>query len=240
MEAARANLTFLLTELRVDGRLQRSWQSAGGARHLAVAEDYAALVGALLTAAELDNAAWLEPALALATDLQRLFADPASGGVFTTGTDAEALVVRPQDFFDNATPSENSLAADALLRLAAVTGDDSRADGTRRLLAFLGPTLAEHPTAFGLMLGAYERALVPPVEVAIVGPDPALRTVWARRVLGHGVGVRSTDGSGAAPTPLLEGRPYDGTTRAYVCEGFACRAPVTGAAELDAALDAVL
>ncbi len=241
MDAARANLRFLLDTLRrADGRLLRTWQADGGARNLAVAEDYAALTGALLTAAEFDDVTWLEDARAVAADLVRYFADPASGGVFTTGTDAEPLVVRPQDFFDNATPSENSLAADALLRLGAVTGDHGLVDEPRRLLALLGPTMAQHPGAFGFLLGAYERALTPAVEVAIVGPDRDLVATWAERVTAQGVGVRAPEGGDASLTPLLADRPYDGTTRAYVCEGFTCRAPVTDVDGLRAALDAVL
>ncbi len=241
MDAARTNLRFLLDHLRPDGRLLRSWQADGGARHLAVAEDYAALVGALVTAAEYDDVAWLEDAVVLAEELRELFSDPASGGFFTTGVDAESLIIRPQDFFDNATPSENSLAADALLRLAAVTGDDRHAADTRRMLAMLGPAMTQYPTSFGMLLGAYERALTPPVEVAIVGPDIALRTVWARRVTAHGVGVRSPEGRDAALSPLLADRPYDGSTStAYVCEHFTCRAPVRDAAALTGALDAVL
>ena len=58
----------------------------------------------------------------VADDLLRLFADSERGGVFTTGTDAEQLIVRPKDIQDNATPCENSLAANGLLRLAALTG----------------------------------------------------------------------------------------------------------------------
>ncbi|MGZ4796863.1 MAG: thioredoxin domain-containing protein [Acidimicrobiia bacterium] len=239
MEAARTNLDFLLRTLRPDGRLLRSWQADGGARNLAVAEDYGALIGALVTAAELDDVRRLEDAVVLAVELRELFSDAASGGFYTTGEDAEPLVVRPQDFFDNATPSENSLAADALLRLAAVTGDEALASDTRRMLGLLGPALTQYPTSFGMLLGAYERALSPPLEVAIVGPDPALRTEWARRVTPNGVGVRSPDGSGAPLSPLLADRPYDGVTRVYVCEHFACRAPVETVADLATALDAV-
>jgi uncharacterized protein YyaL (SSP411 family) len=176
----------------------------------------------------------------LADELRELFADPASGGFFTTGSDSEPLIVRPQDFYDNATPSENSLAADALLRLAAVTGDETHAADVRRMLAMLGPAMAQYPTAFGMLLGAYERALTPPIEVAIVGPDPALRTVWAGRVTAHGVGVRSPEGAHAGLSPLLADRPYDGTTTAYVCEHFTCRAPVHDTTGLTDALDAVL
>jgi uncharacterized protein YyaL (SSP411 family) len=240
MEAARANLRFLLDHLRPEGRLLRSWQADGGARHLAVAEDHGALIGALVTAAEYDDVAWLEDAVVLADKLRDLFADPASGGFFTTGSDAEELIVRPQDFFDNATPSENALAADALLRLSAVTGDDTHAADTRRMLAMLGPAMTQYPTSFGMLLGAYERALTPAIEVAIVGPDHALRTAWARRVTAHGVGVRSPEGAHAALSPLLTDRPYDGTSTAYVCEHFACRAPVHDADALEDALDAVL
>jgi hypothetical protein len=240
MDAARVNLRFLLDRLRPEGRLLRSWQADGGARHLAVAEDYAALGGALVTAAEYDDVAWLEDAVVLADELRDLFSDPASGGFFTTGSDAETLIVRPQDFFDNATPSENSLAADALLRLAAVTGDDVHATDTHRMLAMLGPAMTQYPTSFGMLLGAYERALTPPVEVALVGPDVALRTVWARRVTAHGVGVRSPEGGHAGLSPLLADRPYEGTSTAYVCEHFACRAPVHDATALEDALDAVL
>ncbi len=240
MDVARTNLRFLLAELREDGRLLRSWQADGGARHLAYAEDYAALIGALVTAAEHDDVHWLAPAIELADELHRLFSDDESGGFFTTGTDAEALIVRPQDFFDNATPSENSLAADALLRLAAVTGDERHARGTHRLLALLGPGMTQHPTAFGFLLGAYERALTPAVEVVIVGPDRSLSTAWAKQVTPNGVGVRSADGTGADLTPLLSARTFDGETRAYVCENFACRMPVSNVDAFETTLRSVL
>ena len=132
MEAARTNARFLLRELRRDdGRLLRSWQE-GRANLLAYAEDYAAMLEALLTLAELDDVAWLAEARTVADELVRLFADDDRGGFFTTGADAEALIVRPKDSQDNATPSENSLAADGLLRLAALTGDtDAAARGER-------------------------------------------------------------------------------------------------------------
>ncbi len=240
MDAARANLEFLLRELRPHGRLLRSWQSAGGARHLGYAEDYAALIGALVTMAEHDDVRWLAPAIELASELVDLFADDESGGFFTTGTDAEPLIVRPQDFFDNATPAENSLAADALLRLSAVTGNAEWSSRAERLLGFLGPAMTQYPTSFGMLLGAYERALTPAIEVAMVGPDRALSTAWAQRVIPNGVGVRSADGGGEDLTPLLADRPFDGTTRAYVCENFACRQPVDSAAALDALLNQVL
>src|SRR5262249_12786685 len=110
MEAARTNARFLFTEMRrADGRLLRIWPgddpgSAPGAP--ACADDYAALAGALVTLAELDDVAWLDAARAVACDLVRLFADDQGGGFFSTGSDAESLIVRPKDTQDNATPSD--------------------------------------------------------------------------------------------------------------------------------------
>ncbi|HXY93516.1 MAG TPA: thioredoxin domain-containing protein, partial [Acidimicrobiia bacterium] len=145
MEAARVNARFLLRELRRDdGRLLRSWQD--GRAHLpAYAEDYAALVEALVTLAEVDDVTWLGEARSVADDLVRLFADDDNGGVFTTGSDADALIVRPKDYQDNATPSENSLAADGLLRLGALTGDPAYEERAARWIRTMAPLLGDHP-----------------------------------------------------------------------------------------------
>ena len=246
MDAARTNARFLLRELRRDdGRLLRSWQD-GRANLLAYAEDHGALLEALLTLAEVDDVAWLADARAVADDLVRLFADDERGGFFTTGTDAEALIVRPKDSQDNATPSENSLAADGLLRLAALTGDADAAARAERWVATLAPVLGEYPSAFAFLLEALARVVRPPIEVAVVGAadDPAraalvdeLRT----RLLPGAVRVVAEPGSGAELTPLLADRAtVDGRATAYVCEHFACRLPVTDEKDLRAQLDALV
>jgi uncharacterized protein YyaL (SSP411 family) len=245
MEAARTNAHFLLRELRrADGRLLRSWQD-GRANLLAYAEDYAALLEALLTLAELDDVQWLVEARTIADDLVALFADDERGGFFTTGADADALIVRPKDFQDNATPSENSLAADGLLRLAGFTGDTDAARRAEAWLASLAPVLGEHPTAFAFLLEALQRIVRPPLEVAIVGDDGSARRalvdVLRGRVLPGTVQVTTTPGVGAELTPLLADRvPIDGLPAAYVCERFACRLPLTDPDALRAELDELL
>ncbi len=246
MDAARTNARFLLAELRrADGRLLRSWQ-AGRANLLAYAEDYAALLGALLTLAEVDDVAWLDDARSVADGLVALFADDDRGGFFTTGIDAEALIVRPKDYQDNATPSENSLAADGLLRLAALTGDAAAAQRAERWISTMAPVLGEHPTAFAYLLEALERVVRPPLEVAVVGDagDPgrdALVAELRRRLLPGAVRVTAAPGDGADLTPLLADRPtLEGRATAYVCERFACRTPVTDPGALRGQLDAAL
>jgi uncharacterized protein YyaL (SSP411 family) len=246
LRAAHENVAFLLASMRRDdGRLLRSWQD-GRAGILAFAEDYAALVEALLTLAELDDVEWLREARHVADEMLRLFADDELGGVFTTGTDAESLIVRPKDYQDNATPSENSLAANALLRLSALTGEQHYGDAARRWLGALGPVLADHPTAFAYLLGALDRAVHPSIEVAVVGEpsDPAsaelVREVAGRLVPGS-VLLSAAPGVGTELSPLLQHRDQiEGRPTAYVCRNYACELPVTEPAALRAQLDAAL
>ncbi|MGH9024544.1 MAG: thioredoxin domain-containing protein [Acidimicrobiia bacterium] len=242
MDAARANARFLLASLRrSDGRLLRSWQG-GRANLLAYAEDYGALLGALISLAEVDDITWLTDARSTADGLLDLFGDD-DGGFFTTGRDAEALIVRPVDYQDNAVPAANSLAADGLLRLAALTGEVRYEEPARRVLGRLAAVAIEHPTAFAHLLGVLDRAVTPSLEVAIVGPpdDPgtkALRAEVQSRLLPNAVTVVADAGAGADLTPLLAGRALvDGHATAYVCERFACRLPVTEPDDLRAQLD---
>src|SRR5690242_14511716 len=197
MEAARANGRFLLNQMRRDdGRFLRSWQARaesrpgmgadGRARHLAYAEDYAALLEALLTLAELDEIGWIDDAIEVADELLRLFHDHEAGGFFTTGHDAERLIVRPKDLFDDATPSANALAADGLLRLAALSGRTGYDEPAFEVLRLLSDLLGRHPSAFAFTLEAVERATGRPIEVAVVGErdDAATAALW-RRVVGR-------------------------------------------------------
>jgi hypothetical protein len=183
-------------------------------------------------------------ARAVAAALVEHFADADGTGFFTTGDDAEALIVRPKDVMDNAVPAENSLAGEGLLRLAAFTGEAELARPAFEHLAHLAETMAEHPSAFGFLLVAYERATTPAIEVAIVG-DEAAATPLRREVFGRllPASVVATRADGEAPglTPLLAGRPAaPGSATAYVCEDYACRQPTTRPEELRAQLDAAL
>ncbi|MGI9602014.1 MAG: thioredoxin domain-containing protein [Acidimicrobiales bacterium] len=224
--------TFLIDRLRrADGRWMRSWQAdAGSARHLAYAADYAALVDAFTRLAEATGEArWIIEARRCADALIDLFWDDQRGGVFTTGDDAEALITRPKDLMDNATPSANSLAAVGLLRLATLTGEDryrKRAEATLRLV---GELAREHPLAFGHTLAAIDMAATGITEVVVAGDAPAMVDAVHRHYLPNVV--------------LAWGERYDSplwTDRTdgfgYVCQNYSCQLPVTSANELLAQL----
>jgi hypothetical protein len=248
--AAVRAATFVLEHLRDrSGRLLRSWRD-GEPGVLGYSDDYALMASACLTLYESTfDLAWFEHALALIDDLRRLFADRTSGGYFQTGSDAAALLVRPKELSDNATPSGNSAAADALLRLAAFTGDgDLRTDAVSAL-RLVGGMLARAPSAFGTALCAVDRLAGPHREVAIVGDPGAIDTgllvaeTTSRRFLPNIVlAVAGADDADARRAiPLLRDRPaVGGAATAYVCEGFTCRLPVTDPAALGSQLDEAL
>jgi uncharacterized protein YyaL (SSP411 family) len=222
VDAAVSIAEFLLTNLRrPDGRWLRSWQREAGAKHLAYATDHGALVDAFTRLAEsTGRARWIDEARAAADDLLRLFWDDERGGVFTTGHDAEALIARPKDLQDNATPSANSLAAVSLLRLAALTDEARYRDAGEAILRLVGPIAVEHPAAFGHVLAAVDLAVRGTTEVVIPGAAPDLVATVHRRFLPNTVlawGERYE-------SPLWEGRD-DGM--AYVCRHYVCQLPTT-------------
>ncbi len=226
---------FLCERLRRgDGRWLRSWQAdadggRGAARHLAYASDYGALLdGFLALYSATGRLRWLEEAVAVADGIVELFWDP-EGGVFTTGDDAEALLTRPQELMDNATPSAVSLAAVGFLRLEALTGETRHGEHARTLLRRYGPLAGRHALAFGNLLWAVELEALGVTEVVVTGDRPDLVTTVQRRFLPGAVLAWGERGDG----PLWEGRDEEGPDgRAYVCRDHACRAPATDAATL--------
>ncbi|HET6853022.1 MAG TPA: thioredoxin domain-containing protein, partial [Pyrinomonadaceae bacterium] len=117
-DAARRNAEFVLSNLRQDGVLLRTWKN-GVAKFNGYLEDYAFLIEGLVTLFETTGEfLWLEEARGLTERMIEQFWDKDGGGFFFTGKSHEDLIVRSKDYFDNATPSGNSVAAGALLRLA--------------------------------------------------------------------------------------------------------------------------
>src|SRR5262245_57609654 len=204
-------------------------------------EDHALLADGLLALYEATfEPRWLLEARALADTMLARFWDDAIAGFYDTAADHEALVVRPRDTGDNATPSGNSAAADVLLRLALIFDDATYRERAETVLGGLAPFMARYPTGFGRYLAAAEFALATPKEIALVG-DPAAADMQAlldiifRPLLPNKVVVlrAPSDKPSPIPSPLLEGRTQiDGKATAYVCENYACRLPVTDAASL--------
>jgi uncharacterized protein YyaL (SSP411 family) len=212
-----------------DGRLLRSY-NRGVAKLGAYLEDHAFLVEALLTLYEATfEERWFVHARRLADETIERFADREHGGFFTTPADHdERLPVRRKELEDTPIPSGQSALALGLLRLSALTGERRYEEEALTVLRPLGGAdgpATRYPIAFGHLLQAIAFAHGPVREIALAGdaPGPLLEVVRAayrpRTVLAGGDG---------AVVPLMEGRgPVDGRTAAFVCEHFACQAPVT-------------
>ncbi|HTO25580.1 MAG TPA: hypothetical protein VMJ49_06730, partial [Gaiellaceae bacterium] len=225
VDAGRALAGFLLGPLSDGGRLHRTWRD-GVAKGTGYLEDYADVAHGLY---ELHVATgelrWLEESRRLALLAVELFADDERGGFFLTPRGAEELVARQKDIEDTPTPSGSSMLAFVLLRLARIWGDDElerRAVGALRLVR---DALPRAPTGFGWALCALDLHLSPPRELAIVGGPgsdvarAALRAFDPNAVVAFG----PADG-----VPLLEGKTLvSGAPAVYVCESFACQAPLT-------------
>jgi hypothetical protein len=178
---------------------------------------------------------WFTAARSLADELLRLFHDPERGGFFQTGSDAEPLVLRPKELYDNATPSGNSAAADVLQRLAHLTGEPDYERAGVSALRLVRDAMAGAPSGFGHALCALDQYLGPVREVAIVGDPASPETkaladeVVARRFLpNHVLAVAGPDDaeSREAVALLLDRPQLEGRPTAYVCERFTCKLPV--------------
>jgi uncharacterized protein YyaL (SSP411 family) len=235
VEAAVRAADFVLENLRRhDGRLLRSWRdgSQGGPAFL---DDYALMAEACLTLYETTfDVRYFGEARALADAMIRLFSDPR-GGFFQTGSDAEELVIRPKELFDNAVPSGNSAAAMVLLRLGLLTGETEYEHAGLSALRLVRDVMERAPTGAGRSLCALDLYLSHPKEVAIVG-DPGADETQALIAQAHQRFLPSVvlaAGHSGEAIALLRDRPQiDGRATAYVCERFACKQPVTEPAAL--------
>jgi uncharacterized protein YyaL (SSP411 family) len=255
---AAANAEFVLRELwqagaegsqaasngAQGGRLLRTWKD-GRAKLNGYLEDHACFADGLVALYEATfDPRWLAAAREVADTILARFADDESGGFYDTASDHEQLVTRPNDIFDNATPSGNSVAADLFSRLALLTDDARYRQAAEGILRPLGLLASEHPTSFGRLLCALDFVIGRPREIAIVGPADsddtrALRRAVFGRFLPNRVVAGTNGASDVADIPLLQDRPLrDGRPTAYVCEGYVCQAPVTDPSALAAQLDA--
>jgi uncharacterized protein len=238
LDAARANAELLLGTMRdASGRLLRT-SDGTSAKLNAYLEDHAFLLEALLDLYEATfEPRWFAAAREIADAMIARFADEERGGFFSTSDDHERLLTRRKDLEDNPIPSGSSSAALGLLRLAALTGEETYERHGWSVLRLLHPFAARHAQAFGHLLLAIAFAVHPPREVALAGEDRGDLERVLRERLWPAVVLAAGDGSDAAGVPLLEGRtPVDGRAAAYVCERFACLRPVTEPGELAALL----
>jgi uncharacterized protein YyaL (SSP411 family) len=235
VDSAQCALRYLIDHHWRDGRLLASSRD-GRAQLNGYLDDHAYLIDAIL---ELLQARWdnghLSFAIQLAERLLTHFEDPAHGGFFFTSDDHEALVHRPKPLGDDATPSGNGVAVEALTALTALTGEPRFAAAAERTLRCAWHAIERAPHAHVGLLEGLQHYLEPPEQLVIrghgseleawrrhagAGYDPG-RSVYAIPLAATGLPVALQDKTGSADRTI-----------AYRCRGTSCGPPVTQLAEL--------
>ena len=242
VDSARAALGFIRGTMWKDGRLFATYKD--GRAHLnAYLDDYAFLIDALIELLQARyEGEWLEFAQDLADSMLDQFEDHESGGFFFTGRDHERLIHRPKPGHDNATPSGNGVAAFALQRLAALTGEERYRQSAERTLESFYATMREYPAGFGSLMIALEEAIGPPTTVILRGEAGALakwsaalaKENWpSTLVLAIPAGttglppVLDKPPTALAPKNGEEAETGKAAVNAWVCQGVTCLLPIS-------------
>lgn len=246
---ARDAANFILSSLCADGRLLRSW-GHDKARFNAYLDDYAYTIQAMLDLAAVDfDLSWLEKAAEMADTMIRHFWDEEGGGLYYTSDDHEALITRTKAFYDGSAPSGTTVAANAFLRLAVMTGVDSYRQKAVQLLQLYTPHSEKAPDQFANLLCALDRYLARSSEIVLVADPP--KDDWKEMFylissfyLPNTISVlkdSTSDGRSAedgkitiakpgweTESPLLQSRGMvGGQPTAYLCSNYTCEAPIT-------------
>lgn len=246
--AAEKAAGFIRSKLmRKDGRLLARYRE-GEAAYPGYLDDYAFMIWGLIELYEVTfKAEYLKLALDLNSDMLKYFYDEENGGLYLYGSDSEQLIARPKDVYDGATPSGNSVAAVNFLRLGRLTGCPDLEDKAYKQLNTFGGMIGRHPTGHTHMLMALLFINSKAKEIVVAGNREdrnAIRMLDAINAHFNPFAVVLFKDSEASPGDITSIAAYtegqimiDGKATAYICENFACRAPVTDLKEFEDAID---
>ena len=240
LESAERAADFVLDRmLRPDGGLFRT--ARGGTAHLdAYLEDYAYLADGLLDLYEAGGAAGrLQDSEGLCQRMLADFGDPDGGAFFFTAHGHEKLLARPREGHDGALPNPGAVAARVLARLSYHLDRPAFRHRAAAALTAYGALVDRSPRSFSTALGVIDFLLQPPVELCVVGSDPApMARELALHYLPNRVIAWVDPAAPHASALTRDKHAIDGRTTVFVCRDYACQAPLTETSALAAALGA--
>jgi uncharacterized protein len=203
-------------------------------------EDYSFLVAGLLDLYEASfEKKWMSAAITLANEMVAAFWDAEDGAFFLTPPGREIVAIK--EGYDGPTPSGNSVAALDLLRLAEFTGNQDFREMAETTLKLFADPMESMPTGYLEMLGAVDFSFGSKEVVVASGWGPGELGAMVREVQTRYLPTKvlaMADGD-PAMAQLTEGKgSIKGMPTVYVCENFACKAPVTDVEALRRELDA--
>src|SRR6201987_447758 len=242
VDLAHRAFDFVANAMTRGDRLGHSWRQ-GKLKFPGLASDYAAMIRAALALHEATGtASFLDRALQWQKALDHDYANAELGTYYLTAADAEGLVIRPAATTDEATPNHNAVAAQNLIRLAVLAGDDTWRDKADRLIATVAPLIAENLYMHLAMLNAIDLRLRG-AEIVVTGQGAgadallkaARRLPPLDRTVLHAASAEALPSEHPARDKLAAAR----VPQAFVCVGETCSLPVTDPAALSEAIKAM-
>jgi len=242
IELGQGAFDFIAGAMTRGDRLGHSWRD-GKLKFPGLASDFAAMIRAALALHEATGLrAYLDRALQWQRALDRDYANAETGTFYLTAADAEGLVVRPAATTDEATPNHNAVAAQNLIRLAVLAGDDSWRDKADRLIAAIAPLATENLYMHMALLNAVDLRLRG-AQIVVTGQGPAADSLLAAarrlppldRIVLHAATAEALPRAHPAREKIGAARG----PQAFVCVGETCSLPISDPAGLNAAIDAV-
>ncbi len=228
IELAGRAFRFIAEAMTRDGRLGHSWRE-GRLLFPGLASDFAAMIRAALALQEATGErAYLDWAQASQMAFEQHYANPETGGYFLTADDAEGLVVRPAAPTDDATPNANALAAQNLVRLAALTGNEAWRERADRLFDGIIPIAVQNLFGHVALLNALDLRLRA-AEIVVTGSEverfaaAALKIPFIDRIVLRAASAESLPAAHPAQAKIAAAPE----AAAFVCVGETCSLPVT-------------
>jgi uncharacterized protein len=240
---AERAFAFITDRMTRGDRLGHSWRN-GQLKFPGLASDFAAMIRATLALYEATGRqSYLDQALAWQRALDRDYASADTGTYYLTAADAEGLVIRPASTADEATPNHNAVAAQNLIRLALLTGDDAWREKADRLLTAVAPETVDNLYMHMAMLNAVDLRLRA-AEIVVTGEGAGADTLLAAaralppldRIVFHAASAEALPPAHPARAQIAAAK---GAAQAFVCVGETCSLPVTDAASLQSAISAM-
>jgi uncharacterized protein len=240
LDKARQAFAFVERHMTRGDRLGHSWRD-GKLLYPGLASDHAAMVKAALAMYEATGAPeYLRGASQWQEALDTHYIRRDTGGYYLTADDAEGLIVRPDSTIDEATPNPNGVAAQNLVRLATLTGDEIWRQRADILFDGLLPGAAQNTYLHASLMNALDLRLRA-IEIVALGPQAdrfaavALEWPFLERVVLRAAGLEDLPPRHLGRTLSLP----EGQTFALVCAGQKCSLPVTDPQQLMAAAAAM-
>jgi uncharacterized protein YyaL (SSP411 family) len=235
-KAAQKSAAFILNEMRdKNGRLFHRYRQ-GEAGIPSYLDDHAFFIWGLLELYETTfKTDYLKTAIELNEIVGKHFWDEKNKGFYFTADDGEKLPVRKKEIYDGAMPSGNSVMMLNLVRLARVTGNEEFENRANQIGRTFSTQITQNSNAHTMLLSAFDFAVGPSFEVAVVG-DPAkadtreMLAALNKKFIPNMITLLvAEDGSAISDIAQFteDFASIEGKATAYVCSNFQCELPTT-------------